>query len=243
MLSEEEFELFRQDIIQNMSFETNPADYIFDELGIGKRMEELAKKDHAIFLELCKRLLVDEKKEVRQGTLLALSYNRMPRDFELAQLLIEHSLDEKELLDNVLYALAHIATHAVFLTLYRYALEGSAWALSGIGRLAQTDEEIQAIIHTARKYLTAPDYRLRASALTILNQRSKIEIEEDLVLDAVRLYKDENFISVLKKATPLKMLPKLTELATTVPVNSTAFEYLSKTIIVLEKRELTLHNE
>lgn len=240
MLSEQEFASFRQDIIKNMSFEVDPVCYIMDKLNLNEKIKELARKDHATFLDLCQKLLQDEKQEVRQGTLLLLSIG-IPRDADVAQLLVECSLNEEDLLDNALYALAHVATHAFFSTLYHYASKGSTWALHGVGRLAQTGEEVQLIIQAAHKYLLSPDFRLRHAALTILTRRSKIEIEEDLILEAVRLYKDENFISALRKATPSKMLPKLRDLATTVSVNSTAFEDLSKTIAILERRMQSEH--
>lgn len=240
MLSEQEFALLRQDIIKNMSFEIDPACYIIDELKLNEKIKELAREDHVTFLSLCKKLLQDEKREVRQGTLLLLSIG-IPKDAELAQLLVEYSLNEEDLLDNALYALAHVATHAFFPTLYYYALEGSTWALSGVERLAQPGQEVQLIIHAAHKYVLAPDFRLRHAALTILTRRSKIEIEEDLIFEAVRLYKDENFIGALGKATPSKMLPKLKDLATTVSVHSTAFEDLSKTIAILERRMESKH--
>ena len=141
----------------------------------------------------------------------------------------------------VLSVLAIVATRAALPTLYHYARNGQVWALSGFDRLIRTEREVQAAIRLARRYLLASEYPLRETALGLLRRRSSIKQEEDLLLEAVRLYKDEVFIEALRDAEPARVLPKLKMLAGEVERNSTAFDDLSKTIMVLEgKMEKTL---
>jgi hypothetical protein len=79
--------------------------------------------------------------------------------------------------------------------------------------------------------------------LELLLRHSSIKQEEDLLLEAVRLFKDEVFIDALRDAEPTKVLPALKMLAGEVERHSTAFGDLSKTITILEgKREKTLQS-
>jgi len=52
----------------------------------------------------------------------------------------------------------------------------------------------------------------------------------------VRLYKDELFIEALREATPQNILPRLKEIAATLPERSAEFDDLSKAIAILEQR-------
>jgi hypothetical protein len=235
MLSEQEITQYRNLISETMALQTD-LDYSFsDPLKMENKMNDLAREDHEAFLALCKRLLRDKEQAVRHGLLLVLSrYTKIDR--ELEQLLIEEALGEEALQNAALFVLARIATRAALPTLYYYARNGQVWALSGLDRLVRTEREVQAAIRLARRYLLASEYRLRETALDLLLRHSSVKEEEDLILEAVRLYKDELFIGALEDAEPAKMLPKLKMLARGIERHSTAFEDLSDTIRVLEDK-------
>jgi hypothetical protein len=238
MLSEQEIGQYRNLISETMALQTDP-DYSFsDPLKMANKMNDLAREDHEAFLALCKRLLRDKEQGVRHGLLLVLS-RYTQKDRELEQLLIAEALGE----NAALFVLARIATRATLPTLYHYARNGQVWALSGLDRLVRTEREIQAAIRLARRYLLASEYRLRETALDLLLRHSTVKQEEDLLLEAVRLYKDELFIEALEDAEPTKILPKLKMLACGIERHSTAFKDLSDTITVLEnKMEKNLHS-
>ncbi len=233
MLSEQEIAQYRNLISETMALQTDPDYYFDDPLKIANKMNDLAREDHEAFLALCKRFLRDEEQGVRHGLLLVLSlYTKTDR--ELEQLLIEEALGEEALQDAALFVLARIATRAALPTLYHYAKQGQVWALSGLDRLIRTEREVQAAIRLARKYLLASEYRLRETALELLRRHSSIKQEEDLLLEAVRLYKDELFFEALEDAEPAKILPKLKMLAGEIERQSAEFDDLSKTIAILE---------
>src|SRR5579859_504092 len=212
MLSEQEIVQYRNLISETMALQTNP-DYSFDDpLKIANKMNDLAREDHEAFLALCKRLLRDKEQGVRHGLLLALS-RYTQKDRELEQLLIDEALGEDALQNAALFVLARIATRAALPTLYHYARNGQVWALSGLDRLIRTEREVQVAVRLARRYLLASEYLLRETALGLLLRHSSIEQEEDLLLEAVRLFKDEVFIEALEDAEPTKILPKLKMLA------------------------------
>ena len=148
--------------------------------------------------------------------------------------MIEEALGEEALQYAALFVLARIATRAALPTLYHYARNGQVWALSGLDRLVRTEREVQAAVRLARRYLLASEYRLRETALELLLRHSSLRQEEDLLLEAVRLFKDEVLIDALRDAEPTKVLPELKMLAGEVERRSTAFEDLSKTITILE---------
>jgi len=240
MLTDQEIGVFRQDIIENMSFETDITIRFSDTLRMAEKVKALAKQDHAAFLDLCTKLLMDEDKEVRLGLLHILSHYAQ-REPVLTQLLIgspfmDSVVEDKALLNETLCALARIGTRDALPTLYRYALTGSECALRGFGWLVRTEREVQVAIRIARTYLTSPEYSLRETALFLLQRRSAIEKEEELILEAVRLYKDELFIEALREATPQNILPRLKEIAATLPERSAEFDDLSKAIAILEQR-------
>ncbi len=235
MLSEREIAQYHNLISKTMTLQTDPDYYFDDPLRVANKMNDLAKEDHEAFLALCKRLLRDKEQVVRLGLLLALSrYARQDREVE--QIIIEEALGEEALQNAALSVLARVATHDALPTLYHYARNGQVWALSGVDRLVRTEREVQAAIRLARRYLLASEYRLRETALRLLRRHSSIKQEEDLLLDAVRLYKDELFIEALRDAEPARVLPKLKLLAGEVERHSTAFDDLSKTITILEDR-------
>ena len=235
MLSEQEIEQYRNLIRETRVLQTDP-DYSFhDPLKIAPKMNDLAREDHEAFLALCQRFLQDEDQAVRHGLLLVLS-RYTQKDRELEQLLIEEALGEEVLQSAALLVLSSVATRASLPTLYRYARNGQVWALSGLDRLIRTEREVQATIRLAREYLLAPEYRLRETALRLLRRRSSIKQEEDLLLEAVRMYKDELFFEALEDAEPSRVLPKLKMLASETPRNSTAFDDLSETIATLEQK-------
>jgi hypothetical protein len=235
MLSELEIAQYQNLISETMTLQTNPDYYFDDPLRIANKMNDLAREDHEAFLALCKRLLRDEKQAVRRGLLLALSRHTQ-QDREVAQIIIEEALGDEALQNAALFVLARVATRDALPTLYHYARNGQVWALSGIDRLVRTEREVQAAIRLARRYLLASEYRLRETALRLLRRHSSIKQEEDLLLEAVRLYKDEVFIEALRDAEPAKVLPKLKLLASEVERESTAFDDLSKTITILENK-------
>ena len=235
MLSEQEIVQYRNLISETMALQKDPDSYFDDPLKIAHKMNDLAREDHEAFLALCRRLLRDKEQTVRHGLLLAL-YRYTQKDQELGQLLIKDALGEEALQDAALFVLARIATRAVLPTLYHYARNGQVWALSGLDRLIRSEREVQAAIRLARRYLLASEYPLRETALELLLRHSSIKQEENLLLKAVRLYKDEAFIEALRDAEPAKVLPELKMLATEIERNSTAFEDLSKTITILENK-------
>jgi len=235
MLSEQEIAQYRNLISKTMALQTDPDDYFDDPLEIANKMNDLAREDHEAFLALCRRLIQDKELEVRRGLLLAVS-RYTQKDRELEQLLIEYALEEEALQNAALLVLARIATRAALPTLYRYASNGQVWALSGVNRLVRTEREVQAAIHLARRYLLSPEYRLRETALRVLRRHSSIKQEMDLLLEAVRLYKDELFIEALEDAEPVRVLPKLKVLAGQIERNSTAFDDLSRAITILEDK-------
>jgi hypothetical protein len=243
MLSEQEIVRYRNLISETMALQPDPDYYFDDPLKMANKVNDLAREDHEAFLALCKQLLRDKEQIVRRGLLLVLS-RYTQKDRELEQLLIEEALDEEALQSATLLVLARVATRAALPTLYHFANNGQVWALSGLDRLVRTEREVQAAVRLARRYILAPEYRLRETALRILRRRSNIKQEEDLLLEAVRLYKDEIFIEALRNAEPTRVLPELKMLAGQVTRNSTAFEDLSKTITILEgKLERTLQSE
>jgi hypothetical protein len=240
MLSEQEITQYRNLMSETMALQTDLDCYFDDPLKITNKINDLAREDHEAFLALCRRLLRDKEQIVRHGLLLALSrYTK--KDQELEQILIEMALGEEDLQNTALFVLARVATRAALPTLYHYARNGQVWALDGVDRLVRTEREVQAAIRLARRYLLASDYRLRETALGLLRRHSGIKQEEDLLLEAVRLYKDELFIEALEDAEPAKVLPELKMLAGEIDQNSTAFDDLSETIMILEdKLEKTL---
>jgi hypothetical protein len=242
MLSEQEIVWYRSRIRKTMMLQTNP-DYTFhDPLNMADKMNSLATTDREAFLDLCQRLLRDQDQAVRHGLLQVLS-EYTQKDRELAQILMEQALGEEVLINAALFVLSRIGTREALPTLGYYAKNGRAWALGGVDRLVRTEREVQVAVRLARQYLLSPEYRMREIALDLLRHHSTIEQEQDLILEAIRLYKDEVFIAELEDAEPAKVLPALKKLASEVKRNSTAFDDLSRTITILEEKARKRGNE
>jgi hypothetical protein len=196
----------------------------------------LLRSDLARFRRLCTRLLEDEQYEVRLGTIKLLRSCRI-KDNTLSVLLVKIALKQKDLREEVLFALWRVGTRLVLPQLLLFAEKGYPAALYMVRRMLQTPEEIERGIAIARKYIDAEEYELREAALFLLQKYSSMEREAERVLAAVQKYMDELFIDALKEAPPTVVLEPLKALRSTIEEKYGEYRYLSSTIRVLEQKK------
>jgi hypothetical protein len=198
--------------------------------------DTLIQDDLTHFRRVCARLLEDERREIRLGTLSLLGSCRLKKDHELSVVLAQIALKQKDVREEALVALWHVRTRRVLPQLLWFAEKGYSSALYMVRPMLQTPEEIERGIALARKYIDANDYPLREAALFLLQKHSTREREAEQVLAAVQKYMDELFIDALKEAPPEKVLESLKALRSTLAENFAEYGDLSSTIEVLEQK-------
>jgi hypothetical protein len=208
---------------------------------LSARFEALSRDDRTHFRQLCVRLLEDDQREVRLGAMKLLGACKI-KDNILSMLLITIAFQQKDLREEALSALWHVATRRVLPQLLLFAEKGYSSPLHLALRMLQTPEEIERGIAIARKYLGANDYDLREGALFLLQKYSTMDQEAERVLVAVQKYKDELFIDALKKAPPEVVLEPLKALRSTIGENYAEYGDLSSTIAVLEQKSSNEEN-
>lgn len=201
------------------------------------RFDTLIQNDLMHFRRVCVRLLEDERREVRLGTMRLLGSCSLKKDHELSVVLAQIALKQKDVREEALVALWHVRTRRVLLQLLWFAEKGYSSALYMVRPMLQTPEEIERGIAIAREYIDANDYPLREAALFLLQKHSTMEREAEQVLTAVQKYTDELFIDALKEAPPEKVLESLKALRSTIEAKYAEYGDLSSTIEVLEQKE------
>ncbi len=201
------------------------------------RFQTLARTDRAYFYRLCGRLLADDRREIRRGTLKLISASAHRwQDHVLARVLVTIAHNQPSLREEALSALWGVRTRRVLPQLLSFAEKGYPHALAMTYQMLQTPEEIEQGIAIARKYIAADDYEMREGALFLLQRFSTMDQEAELVLAAVQKYTDELFIDALKKAPPELVLEPLKALRSTIAARYAEYGDLSSTIAVLERK-------
>lgn len=239
---EQEVHFYRQAIMEG--FVHVKHDDLQDEVVPGElltRFEALSRVNLVRFRQVCARLLEDDQREVRLGT-IKLLYALAIRDNILSILLMTCALKHKDLREEALSALKHVGTIVILPQLFRLAEKGNATALDMVRRSPLTAAQREQGIAIARTYLDAREYFLREAALFFLQKYSSMELEASGVFVAVQKYLDELFIDALKKAPPELVLEPLKKLRSAFEEKYADFtkyaEYrdLSSTIGFLEQR-------
>jgi hypothetical protein len=199
-----------------------------DEGAAQQQLAALATRDHSTCMQLCRALLADPAPEVQRVALLVLAQHGDHNDpqAEAGALAL---LDQPELQDDALAALARVATPAALPKLFFYAEQGAAAALSALRAQVRSDEDHARLLRLARQQLFSQQSATREVALRILRALSTPAEEEDLLLRATRRYYDEFVIQALGE-TSGKVLPVLQELLLRFPTTSSEHRNLSLAI-------------
>lgn len=203
---------------------------------LASRFNTLAQNDRTLFRKLCVRLLDDDQREVRLGTIKLINSSKI-KDNVLSMLLVTLALNQEDLRQDALYALWRVRTRRVLPQILLFADKGYSSALYMARPMLQTPEEIERGIAIARKYIAAKDYELREAALFLLQKHSTMRGEAGRVLEAVYKYTDELFINALKEAPPEIVLEPLKVLRSRFPERSAEYGDLSSTITMLEQKK------
>ena len=239
---EQEVQFYRQAIMEG--FVHADSDDLWNEVipeELLTRFTALSRVNLVRFRHVCARLLADDQREVRLGT-IKLLHDLTIRDDILSMLLVTCALKQEDLREDALSSLKHVGTRFVLPQLFLVAEKGSPTALDIVRRTQLTAEQRERGIAIARTYLDAKDYRLREAALFFLQKYSSMEREAAGVLVAVQKYLDELFIDALKDAPPELVLEPLQKLRSAFEGRHADFtryaEYLdlSSAIEVLEQR-------
>src|SRR5262249_9533631 len=155
---------------------------------------QLAAEDHSAFVEICYTLLQESEVLVR-GEALKELYWYGDRDDPIAEAAAREALQIAELRSITLYALRKVGTPAIVPLLLKYAEQEPENPhrpeLVSLAKQVRTEEQRQAALHLARQALFSQVYYTRDAALIALRYLSNAAAEEDLLLQAYRIYADE----------------------------------------------------
>lgn len=199
-----------------------------DEGAAQQQLAALDSRDHPTCMQLCYILLADSAPEVQRVALLVLA-QRGDHDDPQAETGALALLNQPELQDDALAALARVATPAALPRLFFYAEQGAAAALTALHAQVRSDEDRARLLRVARQQLFSQQSATRAAALRILRALSSPAEEEDLLLRATRRHYDEFVIQALGE-TSGKVLPVLQELLLRFPTTSAEHRNLSLAI-------------
>jgi hypothetical protein len=187
------------------------------------------------FLALLRSLAASTLLEVRQVALRMLGYygDRDDAVAEAAALAARQPGEQ----NDALGALGTVGTNAAFSVLLPYAEAGNVLGLAAALKQARTESARMRILELAQRFILGEDFHLRMISLRCLQQLSRPEREEDLLVEAVRRHPDELVIAVLKHATP-RVLPALREIYTSFPPESAEAGDLAETL-----QELEMHTQ
>jgi hypothetical protein len=206
-----------------------------DEGAAQQQLAALDARDHRLCMQLCHTLLTDPAPEVQRAALLLLA-GRGDQSDTVAEAGALALLNQPELQDDALAALARVATPAALPTLFSHAERGSAAALAALQAQAQRSEDRERLLRVARQQLFSQHSATREVSLRILRARSSPEEEEDLLLRAARRYYDEFVIQALGE-TSGKVLPALQEMLPRLPSTSAEHRNLS---LAIRRLQLTI---
>jgi hypothetical protein len=195
---EQEVRFYQQAIIEAVARVDPRFSWINEVPKVVARFDTLTQDDLTHFRRLCARLLEDERREVRLGTMKLIASCRIQKDHVLSVILVHIALKQKDLREEALFALWHVRTRHVLPQLLLFAEKGYSSALYMVRRMLQTPGEIEQGIAIARKYIDAEEYELREAALFLLQRYSSMEREAQRVLAAVQKYTDELFEELMR---------------------------------------------
>lgn len=178
-ITEGEMEHYRQDLLHN---ETEAV----------KQLIQLDKRDHVHFLALCYCLLDNQSLSIQEAVLTLLG-QRSERGDKEAEKKALAALATPSLQSTAAFVLEFVgsSTPSTIQPLFALAEQEVPEALSALQKLVETEEDRQKILQLARRYMIHPVYRLREEALQALLWFSHSTGEEEILLNAARMYYDE----------------------------------------------------
>lgn len=203
----------QESIIQNLR-QGILSDVIEEKRATAKAWLQLATEEHSTFIEICHSLLKDREIKVRKEALLLLGWYG-DRDDAVAEVAAKEALQIPELRSTALYALGTVGTADIVPLLLEYVKrdpeDPNRPELVSLAKQVRTEEQRQQALRLAREALLSGVFYTRNAALPALRRLSNAVAEEEVLLEAYRLYYDELVAWALGAISP-RMLPILYEL-------------------------------
>jgi hypothetical protein len=204
-MQEYTIETLRQGILSNSIEEKRATTRAF---------KQLAKDNHSQFLDMCYTLLQDPEIRVQFKVFGMLGWHG-DRDDPIAEAAARKALSNPELRGRALLALGTVGTSATVPLLFEEAERDLKQpererrvkiALESLAKQARTEEDRRKALRLSREALLSEHYPLRDVALRALKILSTAADEEDLLLQAYRMYHDELVVWALGAASPHMLL-------------------------------------